>query len=184
MVSSDATESEFRRQLGALLPRLSRFGIALTRSRSEADDLIQNACERALSRIEQWKPETRLDSWMFRIMQTIWFNELRHRKVRAQHAQEVLEHESADNGDQVAETRVFLTRVEKEILQLSEEQRIVLMLVCVEGLTYREAAEAALIPIGTVMSRLAKARSTLMERIGDSGPSRDNVIKLVGKCRS
>ncbi len=175
MVSSDATESEFRRQLGALLPRLSRFGIALTRSRSEADDLIQNACERALSRIEQWKPETRLDSWMFRIMQTIWFNELRHRKVRAQHAQEVLEHESADNGDQVAETRVLLTRVEKEIL---------LMLVCVEGLTYREAAEAALIPIGTVMSRLAKARSTLMERIGDSGPSRDNVIKLVGKCRS
>jgi RNA polymerase sigma-70 factor (ECF subfamily) len=181
MLNSNARESEFRRQLGALLPRLSRFGMALTRSRSEADDLIQSACERALSRLEQWKPDTRLDSWMFRIMQTIWFNELRHRKVRAQHAQEVLEGESPDKGDQVAETRMFLARVEKEIQRLSEEQRIVLMLVCVEGLTYREAAEAASIPIGTVMSRLAKARLTIMERIGDSEPSRENVIKLVGK---
>src|SRR5258708_35200432 len=119
MLNSNARESEFRRQLGALLPRLSRFGMALTRSRSEADDLIQSACERALSRLEQWKPDTRLDSWMFRIMQTIWFNELRHRKVRAQHAQEVLEDESPDKRDQVAETRMFLARGEQESQRLS-----------------------------------------------------------------
>jgi RNA polymerase sigma-70 factor, ECF subfamily len=150
-----------------LLPRLSRFGFALTRSRTDADDLIQMACERALSRIDQWDPETRLDSWIFRIMQTIWFNELRARKVRERHAEgEMEEQEITDDGEQSAELRVMLSRVEREILRLPDKQRLVLLLVGVEGLTYNEAAEAASIPIGTVMSRLARARLTLLQRLG------------------
>jgi RNA polymerase sigma-70 factor, ECF subfamily len=178
-----SAERKFRQQIGALLPRLSRFGLALTRSRTDADDLIQIACERGLTRIDQWDAGTRLDSWMFRIMQTIWFNELRSRKVREIYTEgEVAEEELADDGEQFAEMRVMLGRVEREILRLPVEQRLVLLLVCVEGLTYKEAAKAASIPIGTVMSRLARARFTLMQRLGagKAGPS-DNVLQLSSK---
>lgn len=164
---SSSAERKFRERIGDLLPRLSRFGFALTRSRTDADDLIQMACERALSHLDQWDPETRLDSWIFRIMQTIWFNELRSRKVRERHAEgEMEEQEIAQDGEQSAELRVMLSRVEQEILRLPDKHRLVLLLVGVEGLTYNEAAEAASIPIGTVMSRLARARLTLLQRLG------------------
>jgi RNA polymerase sigma-70 factor (ECF subfamily) len=182
LVKPDA-ERLFRHRLSEMLPRLSRFALGLTRSRAEADDLIQSACERALSRVEQWDPGTRLDSWMFRIMQTIWFNELRSRRVRQKHSEEQRDQpEAVENGEQLAEMRVLLGRVEQEIFQLPEEQRVVLMLVCIEGMTYTEAAEAASIPVGTVMSRLARARLGLMQRLAenDSLP-RDNVIRLVSK---
>src|SRR5262249_13251082 len=143
----------------------NRFALALTRDRAEADDMLQAACERAFSRLDQWDPDTRLDSWMFRMIQTIWFNELRARKVREKHA----------NGAQAGQAKVqhaepeaqlLLVRAEQEIFRLPEELRIVLLLVCVEQLSYREAAEAASIPIGTVMSRLARARLLLMQRLG------------------
>jgi len=181
-VKPDA-ERLFRHRLSEMLPRLSRFALGLTRSRAEADDLIQSACERALNRIEQWDPGTRLDSWMFRIMQTIWFNELRSRRVRQKHSEEQQdEPEAVENGEQLAEMRVLLGRVEQEIFQLPEEQRVVLMLVCIEGMTYTEAAEAASIPVGTVMSRLARARLGLMQRLADNDSlPRDNVIRLVSK---
>ena len=78
--------------------------------------------------------------------------------------------------------RILLKRVEQEIYGLPEEQRIVLMLVCVEGLTYAEAAEAASIPVGTVMSRLARARLTIMQRLEDSGMGyHDDTIQMVSK---
>ena len=164
-----SAQREFRQRIGVLLPRLSRFAYGLTGSRAEADDLVQAACERALTRLRQWNPLTRLDSWMFRIMQTIWFNEARSRKVRERHAQ--AEQAGADlslPGHETAEQRVMLGQVEREIFQLPEEQRIVLMLVCVEGMTYTEAAETASIPLGTVMSRMARARLTLMQRLGEA----------------
>src|SRR6476660_2110199 len=79
--------SKFRKSIGVILPRLKRFALALKRSRSEMDDLVQATCERALTRVRQWDPETRLDSWMFRIMQNLWFNEVRARNVRERYAE-------------------------------------------------------------------------------------------------
>src|SRR6266851_2573683 len=175
-------DADFRKQLAALLPRLSRFGMTLTRNRHDADDLLQMACERALNRADQWQPNTRLDSWMFRIMQTVWFNELRARKVRQRHAQaEQRQDEAADDGEQRAEARIMLQGVAEAVLELPEELRVVLMLVCVEGLTYREAAETAAIPIGTVMSRLARARLTLMRGLGSGAGAQgaaENVVRM------
>jgi RNA polymerase sigma-70 factor (ECF subfamily) len=157
--------NKFRKSIGVLLPRLKRFALALTRSRSEMDDLVQATCERALTRVRQWDPETRLDSWMFRIMQNLWFNELRARNVRERYAKvEHAELISAVNV-QAAELHVLLERVEAEMFRLPEEQRIVLKLVYVDGMTYNEAADAESIPLGTVMSRLARARLTLMQRL-------------------
>jgi RNA polymerase sigma-70 factor (ECF subfamily) len=171
-------EQAFRREIAGILPRLSRFALMLTRSRPEADDLTQMACERALNHVGQWNPSTRLDSWMFRILQTVWYNELRSRKVRERHAQEEqATQDVADDGEGLAETRVLLHRVEREINRLPDEQRVLLLLVCVEGLTYREAAEVTSTPIGTVMSRLSRARLTLMERLGAVDLARYNNIR-------
>jgi RNA polymerase sigma-70 factor (ECF subfamily) len=174
---------QIRQGIRVLLPRLSRFALGLTRSRADADDLVQAACERALGRSSQWDPETRLDSWMFRIMQTIWFNELRSRRVRDRHVQvEQVDFAEGDDGEQTAEMRVLLRRVETEIFRLPDQQRIILMLVCVEGLTYAETAEVVSIPVGTVMSRLARARMTLMQNLGanDAGASCP-IVRLFSK---
>ena len=111
---------EFRTRLVGLLPRLRRFALALTGDLDQADDLVQEACMRALSRIAQWQPGTRLDSWMYRIAQNIWLDRVRARKVRG------------------------------------------------EGVGL-EAAEITGAPIGTVMSRLARARRELHARL-DASP--------------
>ena len=179
-------EKDFRKQLSALLPRLGRFAFTLTRSRQDADDLVQMACERALRRVEQWRPDTRLDSWMFRIMQTIWYNELRSRKAQGRRDDsERLNHETAEDGQRLADARLTLSQVEERIMQLPEEQRVVLLLVCVEGLTYREAADITSTPIGTVMSRLARARLNLMKGLeqpqAELERSANNVIRLVSR---
>ena len=160
--------------------------MALTRSRTDADDLLQASCERALNRVSQWDPDTRLDSWMFRIMQTVWFNEKRAQEVRNRYSQrESQEQTVAGNAEEQAEARLLLRHVEQEISALPAEQRALLVLVCVEGLTYKEAAEVLSIPIGTVMSRLASARLKLMKRLeADDGASRDNIVPLVSKWSS
>lgn len=178
--------TEIRQQLAALLPRLSRFAFALTRSRQDAEDLTQAACERALARIEQWQPDTRLDSWMFRIMQTIWLNKVRSQNVRKHHEPHLRQMAATASTVEISvEARLTLRKVAEATLDLPEEQRGVLMLVCVEGLTYREAAEVTGVPIGTVMSRLARARLSLMKAIEIPGDSvADNIIPMIAKCRS
>src|SRR6266481_5511475 len=77
-----AMSGSFSDQLIAVLPRLRRFARGLTGSASDADDLVQAACERALARMHQFQEGTRFDSWMFRIVQTIWIDQLRSRDVR------------------------------------------------------------------------------------------------------
>jgi RNA polymerase sigma-70 factor, ECF subfamily len=145
----------------ALLPRLRRFAFGLTGSRDEADDLVQAACERALSRLHQWQPGTRLDSWLYRIAQTLWIDQLRVRKNRGDPVEpEVLDRLPASGG-RSAEGEHMLARVSAAMDRLPEEQRLVLVLVSVEGLSYQEAAEVLEVPVGTVMSRLARARKRL-----------------------
>jgi RNA polymerase sigma-70 factor, ECF subfamily len=177
-------ENDFRRELAALLPRLMRFALALTRSREAAEDLTQAACTRALARAGQWQPDTRLDSWMFRIIQTIWLNQLRSRAVGERYRAEIADrHEGVDLPE--AEARLMLARVSEKVLELPAEQRVVLMLVTVEGFAYREAAKIAGIPIGTVMSRLARARLALMKAIGEvNDPEHDNVVRMAAKWKS
>jgi RNA polymerase sigma-70 factor (ECF subfamily) len=150
---------DVRRQIVDLLPRLRRFAYTLTGDMERADDLVQETCVRALSRLEQWEEGTRLDSWLYRIAQNIWFDRLRALKVRG----EVVDIDSApelagDDGRTVTESRLTLGDVSSAIEKLPADQRVVLALVCVEGLSYREAAETLKVPIGTVMSRLARAR--------------------------
>ncbi|MCC6468160.1 MAG: RNA polymerase sigma factor [Alphaproteobacteria bacterium] len=170
----------FRSQLVALLPRLRRFARGLTGNADRADDLVQAACERALARMEQWTPGTRLDSWLFRIVRTIWIDDLRARKVRDRaHEREDLSDQVFD-GERHIEARLTMEAVREAVSQLPEEQRETLLLIGVEGVSYKEAADILDIPIGTVMSRLARARAglmRLMERRGRGGDD-GKVVRL------
>jgi RNA polymerase sigma-70 factor (ECF subfamily) len=153
---------EIRDRMVAVLPRLRRFAHALTGSIEQADDLVQDACLRALSRTDLWQPGTRLDSWMYRIAQNIWLDRLRARKVRGEVVDiEVVEGMPGPDGRIVTETELTFQAVVAAMGRLPAEQRAMLALVCIEGVSYKEAAEISGVPIGTVMSRLARARRSL-----------------------
>ena len=153
-----------RNEIAALLPRLRRFGRTLARHREDADDLVQIAVERALTRTEQWQPGTRLDSWMFRIMQNAWIDETRARERRGQTF--VAEEEGDQVGICTTDAQVDAIAVRKAVAQLNDDQRAAVGLVLVEGLPYKEAADVLGVPIGTLTSRLARARETLQALLG------------------
>lgn len=163
---------EIRERMVALLPRLRRFAYALTGSAEQGDDLVQDACLRALSRIDQWQPGTRLDSWMYRIAQNIWLDRVRASKVRGEVVDvEVAEGIAGSDGRAVAENELTLQAVGAVLAGLPAEQRAVVALVCIEGASYKEAAEIAGVPIGTVMSRLARARRALHAVLNQPAPN-------------
>ena len=158
--------SELRRELTLILPRLRRFGVALAGSADEGDDIVHAAIERALSRPAQWQPGTRLDSWMFRIMQNIWKDRGRKRRSDLQkHALELAATDTTVDGQHVTETALMLTRAREQFTLLSDDHRAVLALVVIDGHSYQEAAEILDIPVGTLMSRLYRAREALREMI-------------------
>jgi len=158
-----------RSALTELLPRLRRFGMSLTGSRADADDLVQMACERALSRESQLRTAARLDRWMYAIMRNLWVDELRARQVRRADQVEDYEETTFANGVAIAEARITLAAVRRALMQLPEEQRTVLTLVCVDGLSYKEAAQVLAVPVGTVMSRLARGRQELHRKLIHAG---------------
>jgi len=169
---NDETLAQLRAEMVALLPRLRRFARGLAGAPDQADDLVQAACERALRRIDQYQPGTRLDSWMFRIVQTIYLDDRRAAKVRTGEGRidaSLVEEELAFDGGRGLEAHMTYEAVRAAIAKLPEEQRVVLTIVCVEGQSYKEAAAALEIPIGTVMSRLARARAALARMLGESG---------------
>ncbi|MCF7992366.1 MAG: RNA polymerase sigma factor [Thiohalocapsa sp.] len=163
---------EIKAELVKLLPRLRRFAVGLTGNQEDADDLVQIACERALTRLDQWAPGTRLDSWMFRIVQTVRIDDIRRSRRRGRSADPGEIEAAADPGaHRVGEGKMMLSQVTKALERLPPEQRAVLALVGVEQYSYKEAAELLSIPIGTVMSRLARARLRLQELLGESPDS-------------
>ncbi len=147
------------------LPRVRRFAVSLTGNRHDADDLLQNTVERVL----QGKMPEGGDvlKWMFRVCRNLWIDELRAREVRGRGATTLVEEsEQASepaSADASAVDAVYLEQVQAAAAKLSEEQRAVLSLVAVEGFSYREVAETLEIPVGTVMSRLARARAALAD---------------------
>lgn len=156
----------FEDEMLALLPRLRRFARSLARDASDADDLCQQAVERALRSREQWQPGTRLDAWMYRIMRNIWIDEARARTRRAQtFAPEEDGMNVGDDGHKAIERNVAITEVDRAMAKLPDEQREVIALVLVEGLAYKEAAEILEIPMGTLTSRLVRGRQALVQML-------------------
>jgi RNA polymerase sigma-70 factor, ECF subfamily len=140
--------------------------MAIARDGDAGDDLCQATIERALSRAEQFQIGTRLDSWMYRIAQNILIDSARRKRTRGV---EIEADDSlglvGDDGVQIVEGRSDLARARAAMAALPDDQRTLLALVVLDGMSYKDAAETLDIPIGTVMSRLARARRAIDARV-------------------
>jgi RNA polymerase sigma-70 factor, ECF subfamily len=145
-------------QITELLPKMRRFARSLTRNIDDADDLVQLALERALTHVEQWQPGSRLDSWLYRIVKNAWIDELRGRRrgeqlLSGEQGVEQVVDPGGDASDGLA--------VSQALSRLPPEQRLAVSLVLIEGLPYKDAAQIIGVPMGTLTSRLARARDAL-----------------------
>ena len=161
--------TEVQRELTALLPRLWRFALYLTRDQQKAEDLVQSSCVRALEKASQFQAGTNLDRWVFAIAASIWKNALRS-DSRAPRTSDDVE-DLPFRGVDTSEIKAFAQQVLRHVANLPDGQRAVVALVCVEQWTYKETAAALDIPIGTVMSRLSSARRALAPLIQEHAES-------------
>jgi RNA polymerase sigma-70 factor, ECF subfamily len=172
--------TDFSTQLPDLLPRLWAFALRIAGNRHDAEDLVQHTCVRALERQHQLKSDTSPLSWVFAIAHSIWLNEVRARGIRGRTNvawDDALLEVVADPSARTPEKDVMNRQIIAAVARLPETQRSTLLLVAVEGLTYHEAAVALDVPIGTVMSRLARARrsiGTLADEHGLRSPGSAN----------
>lgn len=152
-------------RLLALLPALRRFAWSLTNSVHDADDLLQNTVERLL--VKGVPADADLNKWAFTVCRNLWIDECRSRKVRGTVAWDQDEHDVVTvDGEKDMQLKIEVAQINALLQQLPEEQHLVLSMVTVQGLSYQETADALGVPLGTVMSRLARARSRLVELVG------------------
>ncbi len=158
---------EFGTQVILHIPRLRRYARALTGERYAADDLVQDTLERACNKLHLWRRGSDLRAWLFTIMHNVFINQVRGRKGSANIPldDEIM----ALPGHSAPADRLEVRDLDAALARLSDEQREVLLLVALEQLSYEETAKVLGIPIGTVMSRLSRARERL-RGIMDSAP--------------
>ena len=160
-------DAAFGEALIVLLPNLRRFALSLSRKPDLADDLVQITVERAIAGQAGFDRQARLEPWLFRIMRNAWIDMTRRQRSAGTQVDvfDMPEALPTDPGPGI-EARLMLQSVQEAMQDLPEEQREVLHLVCVEDMSYAEAAEILAIPKGTVMSRLSRARLALADRLG------------------
>ncbi len=140
-----------------LIPRLRRYARALVGDRAAADDLVQDTLERAWRKLHLYRPGSDLRAWLFTVMHNVHVNQ-----IRAVRATDPIDEEMPELAPRAAQHDALLVRdLERALARLPAEQREVLLLVALEDLSYEETARTLGIPIGTVMSRLSRAREKL-----------------------
>lgn len=157
----------FGEALIRLLPNLRRYALSLSRRADLADDLVQTTVERAIRAAASLDPAARLEPWLFRITRNAFIDLTRRQRTEGVQVDvfdipEALSHD----GDRAIEARLMLQATQDAIRTLPPDQAEILHLICIEELSYAEAAEVLDIPKGTVMSRLSRARLALAERLG------------------
>ncbi len=141
-------------QIVELIPRLRRYARALIGDRAAADDLVQDTLERAWTKLHLYQAGTNLRAWLFTVMHNVHVNRVRGRRPDEQLDEEMQEFViSAPAPDYLV-----LRDLDRALARLPDEQREVLLLVVLEDMSYEQTAEALGVPIGTVMSRLSRAR--------------------------
>jgi RNA polymerase sigma-70 factor (ECF subfamily) len=165
-------------EIGALIPRLRRFARALGGSREAADDLVQDTLERAWAKRHLWQAGTNLRAWLFAVMHGVYVNGARRRRpAESLDALEDSAPERADHGAS-AETAIAVRELREALLRLPDEQRQVLLLVGLEQFSYAEAAAVLEVPIGTVMSRLARGRERLRQLLEEGSSDRHGLRRV------
>jgi len=160
------TMSQFRTQLQNCLPDLWRYAYALTRDRNMADDLLQDCAERALRKRDLWQQTGALKPWLMKMLLNLYRNQLRSQSRRPQLvAIDDMHHDpaAADTLDQ----KLILSQTARAMQKLPENQREALLLVVLGGVSYKQAAAALDVPLGTLMSRLGRARAKLRDLMAD-----------------
>ena len=158
-----------RRLFDEHIPRLRRYARALTGDRTRADDLVQDCLARAWEKLSLWQRGTNLRAWLFTILHNLYVNDVRRLKSRPEllalddAALEVPQHANNDGG-------LALRDLDAALRQLPDEQRTVLLLVSLEEMRYEEVARTLGIPVGTVMSRLSRARERLRTLLNGTSP--------------
>ncbi|KAA1237918.1 RNA polymerase sigma factor [Agrobacterium tumefaciens] len=159
----------FETEMLALIPMLRRYSRSLSRSDADGEDLLQDCVEKALANQRQWRGPG-LKTWAYTIMTNLYRN--RHRAEKRHPSESLDGHETIAGAETLSDT-LENDRLHGALALLSPDMRAVLMLVTVEGYSYQEAAETLSIPLGTVMSRLSRARETLRQHL-----AADNIIPL------
>jgi RNA polymerase sigma factor (sigma-70 family) len=161
-------------RLVELIPRLRRYARALVGDRASADDLVQDTLERAWAKLHLYRSGTDLRAWLFTLMHNVHVN-----KVRATRVTDTLDDELPELAQRASQGDALLVRdLDRAIARLPAEQRAVLLLVTLEEMSYEEVARALGIPIGTVMSRLSRAREKLrMMMLGQGAAAKLKVVK-------
>jgi len=156
-----------------LIPRLRRYARALVGERAAADDLVQDTLERAWSKLHLYRRGTDLRAWLFTVMHNVHVN-----RLRAARPTDPLEDEMPELAQRATQGDALVVRdLERALAALPVPQRQVLLLVALEDLSYEEAARVLEIPIGTVMSRLARAREKLRLLMQGKGGTKLQVVK-------
>jgi RNA polymerase sigma factor (sigma-70 family) len=156
-----------------LIPRLRRYARALVGDRSSADDLVQDTLERAWAKLHLYRRGTDLRAWLFTVMHNVHVN-----KVRAMRSTDVLDEDMPELALRAPQGDALVMRdLDRSISLLPSEQRAVLLLVTLEDMSYEEVARTLGIPIGTVMSRLSRARDKL--RVMMHGQAVSTKLKVV-----
>ncbi|MGK0271929.1 MAG: RNA polymerase sigma-70 factor (ECF subfamily) [Cocleimonas sp.] len=169
-------KTTFNSSLLELLPRLKRYATVLAVIPESRDDLLQSTLERAIKKQDQWQQGSHLDRWLFTIMSSIWKNEIRSRVVRQGNGLSDEIDSLIDTSAENKRERTFLyEQVFKEVMLLPENQREAILLVYIEGLKYQQAADVLEIPLGTLMSRLARARVSLAGQFDEQKSISDDV---------
>ena len=167
---------QFLDEIEGSVPALRRYARALTRNADRADDLVQDCIERAIRKQALWQPTGSLQSWLFRMLLNIYRNDLRHQRRRSD--QVPLDAMLVEPAVAPAQPgRMALAETARAIDALVSEQREALLLVVLEGLSYSEAAEVLSIPMGTLMSRLGRARAALRAMTGTGDEPRLRTVK-------
>jgi len=167
-IPDESASDDVRRRLTEEIPRLRRYARVLVRDPVYADDLVQDCLTRAVARIDSYEPGTNLRAWLFVILRNVVINDY-HRGRRGPALTDLSETHANLSTAADQEQRLMLDEVRKAVDLLPDEQRDIILLVPVEGLAYEEVAQILDIPIGTVRSRLSRARTALRDLLARAG---------------
>lgn len=157
-------EERLKQEISGIMDNLRRFAFSLTGEKQDAYDLLQETVVRLLEKNVPDDADTR--KWAFRVCKNIWLDQLRANKVRRLWAESKIgEMDNRQDGQKIADDHIALEEVKSIMAELPDEQRTILSLVAVEGFSYKEAAEMMDIPVGTVMSRLSRARAAIADSL-------------------
>lgn len=166
-LSPDSHREGIEGELVALLPKLKVQALYLTRSADNADDLLQRTCLRALSRAHQWQAGTNLGRWVAKIMESIWFNELRKQRQRGEQELPEPDQVLAPSFEAQVESQLMISDIRRACAKLNDEDFVLMTKIHGFGYTYQEIADELDVPIGTILSRVSRAKSMIKRSIDE-----------------